>query len=291
MSKLHVAGKFLLKLLIALLAIFASVQLFRLLLLPGIQTFFNLDDSTTSLLRRTGIFLCVLMAYLTYVKFYEKRKVEELRVKPIGIAAGALSGALLIAISTLPLFALGVYEVTFYRGPQSGLLGVAAVILIAAFLEEVVFRAVLFRLLEEAIGTNWALWLQSLIFSAAHIGNNSDADLAATVLNVVSGTLIGAFWTYIFIQTRNVWIVTANHAAWNYAIILTGTPLSGIDAWRSVAPFDSTYHGPFWLSGGVYGPEDSIVTIFIVIVCLVLQMRLQRHLKQKESFRAVNGKL
>lgn len=291
MSKLHIAGKFLLKLLIALLAIFASVQLFRLLLLPGIQTFFNLDDSTTSLLRRTGIFLCVLMAYLTYVKFYEKRKVEELRVKPIAIAAGALSGALLIAIATLPLFALGVYEVTFYRGPQSGLFGVAAVILIAAFLEEVVYRAVLFRLLEEAIGTNWALWLQSLIFSAAHIGNNSDADLAATLLNVVSGTLIGAFWTYIFIQTRNVWVVTANHAAWNYAIILTGTPLSGIDAWRSVAPFESTYHGPFWLSGGVYGPEDSIVTIFIVIVCLALQMRMQRHSKQKESFIAVNSKL
>lgn len=291
MSKLHIAGTFLLKLLIALMAIFASVQLFRLLLLPGIQTFFNLDDSTTSLLRRTGIFLCVLMAYLTYVKFYEKRKVEELRVKPIAIAAGALSGALLIAIATLPLFALGVYEVTFYRGPQSGLFGVAAVILIAAFLEEVVYRAVLFRLLEEAIGTNWALWLQSLIFSAAHIGNNSDADLAATLLNVVSGTLIGAFWTYIFIQTRNVWVVTANHAAWNYAIILTGTPLSGIDAWRSVAPFDSTYHGPFWLSGGVYGPEDSIVMIFIVIVCLALQMRMQRHSKQKESFIAVNSKL
>lgn len=291
MSKLHIAGKFLLKLLIVLLAIFASVQLFRLLLLPGIQTFFNLDDSTTSLLRRTGIFLCVLMAYLTYVKFYEKREVEELRVKPIAIAAGALSGALLIAIATLPLFALGVYEVTFYRGPQSGLFGVAAVIMIAAFLEEVVYRAVLFRLLEEAIGTNWALWLQSLIFSAAHIGNNSDADLAATLLNVVSGTLIGAFWTYIFIQTRNVWVVTANHAAWNYAIILTGTPLSGIDAWRSVAPFESTYHGPFWLSGGVYGPEDSIVTIFIVIVCLALQMRMQRHSKQKESFIAVNSKL
>lgn len=291
MSKLHIAGTFLLKLLIALMAIFASVQLFRLLLLPGIQTFFNLDDSTTSLLRRTGIFLCVLMAYLTYVKFYEKRKVEELRVKPIAIAAGALSGALLIAIATLPLFALGVYEVTFYRGPQSGSFGVAAVILIAAFLEEVVYRAVLFRLLEEAIGTNWALWLQSLIFSAAHIGNNSDADLAATLLNVVSGTLIGAFWTYIFIQTRNVWVVTANHAAWNYAIILTGTPLSGIDAWRSVAPFDSTYHGPFWLSGGVYGPEDSIVTIFIVIVCLALQMRMQRYSRRKESFIAVNSKL
>ena len=280
MSRIDIAKRFFLKLFLSLTAILVSVQVFRLLLLPGMQSLFDLDASATSMLRRTGIFLCVLMAYWAYVKFYEKRAATELRVAPVGIAVGALSGAFLILIATLPLFAFGVYEVTFYRGPQSGLFGVAAVILIAAFLEEVVYRGVLFRILEEAIGTTWAIWLQSFIFSAAHIGNNSDADIAATLLNIVSGTLIGAFWTYIFIQTRNLWVVTANHAAWNYAIILTGTPLSGIDAWRSVAPFDSTYHGPFWLSGGVYGPEDSIVTIFIVIVCLAIQMHILRNSKQ-----------
>lgn len=291
MSRIRVAKKLFLKLLIALAAIFVSVQFFRLLLLPGLQTLFDLDASATSMLRRTGIFLCVLIAYWAFVKFYERRAATELRIAPIGIAAGALSGALLIAIATLPLFAFGVYEVTFYRGPQSGLLGVAAVILIAAFLEEVVYRGVLFGLLEEAIGTNWALWLQSLIFSAMHLGNNSDADLHAILLNLVSGTLIGAFWTYIFIQTRNLWIVAANHAAWNYAIILTGTPLSGIDSWLSVAPFDSTYHGPFWLSGGVFGPEDSIVTIFIVIVCLAVQMRMLRNSKREKRLGDINSRV
>jgi len=291
LSRIRVAKKLFLKLLIALAAIFVSVQFFRLLLLPGLQTLFDLDASATSMLRRTGIFLCVLIAYWAFVKFYERRAATELRIAPIGIAAGALSGALLIAIATLPLFAFGVYEVTFYRGPQSGLLGVAAVILIAAFLEEVVYRGVLFGLLEEAIGTNWALWLQSLIFSAMHLGNNSDADLHAILLNLVSGTLIGAFWTYIFIQTRNLWIVAANHAAWNYAIILTGTPLSGIDSWLSVAPFDSTYHGPFWLSGGVFGPEDSIVTIFIVIVCLAVQMRMLRNSKREKRLGDINSRV
>jgi uncharacterized protein len=281
MPRIDAAKQFFITLLLPLAAIVGSVQVFRLLLLPSIQSLFHLDDSATSLLRRTGIFLCVFTAYWAYVKFYEKRAATELRVAPIGIAAGAILGALLILIATLPMFAFGVYQVTSYRGPQAGLFGVAAVILIAAFMEEVIYRGVLFRALEEAIGTNWALWLQALIFSAAHIGNNSDADIAVTLWNIMSVTLIGALWTYIFIQTRNLWIVAANHAAWNYAIILTGTPLSGIDAWRSVAPFDSTYHGPFWLSGGVYGPEDSIVTIFVVIVCLVIQMKMQRKSKRE----------
>ncbi len=291
MSRIAVVKKFFLKLFLALAAIFVAVQLFRLLLLPGIQTFFDLDDAVTSMFRRTGIFLCVLTAYWAYVKFYEKRAAAELRIAPLGIAAGAVTGALLIAMATLPLFAFGVYEVTFYRGPQNGLFGVAAVILIAAFLEEVVYRGVLFTILEETIGTHRAVWLQSLIFSAAHIGNNSDADIHATLLNVVSGTLIGALWTYLFVLTRNLWIVAANHAAWNFAIILTGTPLSGIDAWRSVAPFDSSYHGPFWLSGGVYGPEDSIVTLFIVIVCLAVQMRMLRNSKREKPVGDIDNTL
>jgi len=291
LSRIAVVKKFFLKLFLALAAIFVSVQFFRLLLLPGIQAFFDLDDAVTSMFRRTGIFLCVLTAYWAYVKFYEKRAATELRIAPLGIATGALSGALLIAMATLPLFAFGVYEVTFYRGPQNELFGVAAVILIAAFLEEVVYRGVLFTILEEAIGTDRAVWLQSLIFSAMHIGNNSDADIYATLLNVVSGTLIGAFWTYLFVLSRNLWIVAANHAAWNFAIILTGTPLSGIDAWRSVAPFDSSYHGPFWLSGGVFGPEDSIVTICIVIVCLAVQIRIQRNSKREKLLGDFNSRV
>jgi uncharacterized protein len=289
MPRIDATKQFFITLLLPLAAIVGSVQVFRLLLLPGIQSLFNLDESATSVLRRMGIFLCVLMAYWGYVKFYEKRAVTELHIAPIGIAIGALSGALLIVIATLPLFVFGVYEITFYRGPQSGLFGVAAVILIAAFLEEVVYRGILFRALEKVLGTTWALCLQSLVFSAAHIGNNSDADIAATLWNIMSVTLIGALWTYIFIQTRNLWIVAANHAAWNYAIILTGTPLSGIDDWRSAAPFDSTYQGPFWLSGGVYGPEDSIITILIVIVCLAIQMHIQRNSKYSKPAINLDG--
>lgn len=282
MSRLQIAKKLFISLLIAAAAILVTVQLFRLLLLPGLQTFFVLDEAATSLVRRAGIFLSVLIAYWGYVKFYEKRAVTELTMAPIGIAVGAGVAILLVAAATLPLFVFGVYEVTLYRGAQSGLWGVAAVILIAAFLEEVVYRGLLFKLLEEAIGTSWALWLQALIFSAAHISNFRDAGLAASILGFVSGTLLGAFWGYIFIQTRNLWIVTANHAAWNYAIILTGTPLSGIDVWRKFAPIESTSHGPFWLSGGGAGPEDSIVTVTIILICLVVQMRMHRSAKQKK---------
>jgi membrane protease YdiL (CAAX protease family) len=269
------------RLVLAFAAILGAVELFRLLLLPEIQSAFLLDDSATSLLRRAGILLFALAAYWAYVRLIEKRRVDELRFVPAGIALGAVSGALLISITTLSLFALGIYEVTTVRGLQSGLLGVAGLIFVAAVLEEVVFRGVLFRILETAAGTVHALWLQALIFAVVHLANVEGASLAETVTTLVAGTLIGALWTMVFVYSRNLWVASANHAAWNFAIILTGLPLSGIEEWRALAPFESRYNGPVWLTGGMFGPEDSIVTIAVGTLSLAVLFYLA-----KRQFRA-----
>ncbi len=33
-----------------------------------------------------------------------------------------------------------------------------------------------------------------------------------------------------------------------------------------MAPVESRYNGPAWLTGGVFGPEDSVITIVVVAV-------------------------
>lgn len=251
-------------------AILGAVQLFRLLLLPEIQSVFHLGDTMTSAVRRSGILLFALLAYGASVRLIEKRAVIELGFAPGGMALGALSGAVLISITTLTLFAAGIYEVTAVRGLDAGLLGVAGFILVAAMLEEVTFRGVLFRWLEAAWGTVPALWLQSLIFAVMHLANVEGAGLAAAGTTIVSGTLIGAFWTLVFVHSRNLWVVGVHHAAWNFAIILTGLPLSGLEDWRALAPFESRYNGPDWLTGGAFGPEDSAITIGVMVVCLAV---------------------
>lgn len=103
------------------------------------------------------------------------------------------------------------YKVTSYRGLQAGLLDIAFVILAAATIEEIVFRAVLFVALARRWGTVNTLWLQSLLFSVLHIANlEHTVTTVDLVVTVVSGTLIGLFWTLLFIYTRNVWLVAAN---------------------------------------------------------------------------------
>ena len=277
MPNLRLARQTLLRLVVALAAIVGAVQLVRLLLLPAIQSVFHPGDAMTSVLRRTGIFLFAILAYWAYVRLMEKRGASELRIAPLPITLGALSGSLLIAIALLLMFALGAYDVHAYRGLQDGLLGVAGVIVIAAVLEEIIYRCILFRILESAIGTSWALWLQALVFALMHIANIEDrASTQELVTTVVAGTLIGAFWTLVFVHTRNLWAVAANHAAWNYTIILAGVPLSGIDGWRRLAPLATACRdpacGPTRLTGGVFGPEDSLVTTAMVAASVLAML-------------------
>ncbi|MBS0558334.1 MAG: CPBP family intramembrane metalloprotease [Proteobacteria bacterium] len=257
------------RLLMAFAAYLATMQFFRLLLLPAIQHVFHPGDAVTSLVRRIGIFCFAVLGYWAYVRLVEKRKVPELRPRPLGIAVGGLSGAGLIGLAMGLLFASGVYVTTAYHGLQEGLWGIAGVIVIAATLEEIVFRCILFRILETGWGTMPALWLNSLIFAFMHIGNVEDrASPQEVVATVLSCVLIGALWTLVFVHSRNLWVAAANHAAWNFTIFLSGVPLSGSEDWRGHALFASEYRGPAWLTGGVFGPEASLLTLAIVVASL-----------------------
>lgn len=277
MFQLRLAGQVALRLLLASAAIVAGVQAFRLLLLPAIVSVFHPGEALTSFLRRIGILAFLLLSYWAYVRFYEKRKVDELRPTPRGIAIGGLTGAGLILLAAVLLFALGAYEVTGYRGLQGGLLSVAGLIVVAAMLEEVAYRCILFRILENAWGTAIALFLQSLLFGLGHIENIEDgASTAELITTVVSVTLVGALWTLVFVLSRNLWVVAANHAAWNFSIILTGVPLSGLGDWVSLAPIASRYQGPDWLTGGRFGPESSLITMVLVSAAVVALWNLAR---------------
>ena len=266
-----------LHLFIAFALLVGAVLLFRQWLLPVLQALLGLDAVATSLLRRAGVFLCAVLAYWAYVRWVEKRPVAELRLAPrMTVLAGA-AGAAMIGVCLLFLYASGVYVATAYRGIDPALFGVAMVIVIAAVLEEIAYRGLMFGILERAFGTSPALWLQALVFALMHIGNVEDrAGTLAQVTTVVSGVLLGALWTLLYVHTRNLWVVAAHHAAWNYTILLTGLPLSGLDDWRSMAPFASEMRGPDWLTGGVFGPEDAILTMLVVAVAVVLLLRVAR---------------
>jgi uncharacterized protein len=271
---LRVTARALGSLLLGGIAVLGSIFVIRQGLLPLIDMVFRPGPEWLSALRRTGISLAAVAGYWAYVHWYENREASELRLRPIRLMLGGASGAALAAFLIAVLFALGSYELVLFRSASPALLGVAVLIGIAATLEELTYRCLLFRVLERAWGTGVALVVQSVTFAVMHLENVEQGGIVDVATMLVAGTMLGVLWTGVFILTRNLWVVAANHAAWNFTILLSGVPLSGIEDWRDLAPLKTRYAGPDWLTGGMFGPESSVVGIMLVTGAAVLLLRV-----------------
>lgn len=275
-QRLSVAGRALISLLLGGMAVLGLIVVFRQGLLPLIDAVFQPRPEWLSAFRRAGIVLSGLAGYWAFVHWHEKRAATEMRLRPVPLVLGAASGAVLVALPIAVLFALGSYDMVLFRGVSSGLLGVAVLIGIAALLEELVYRCLLFRVLERAWGTGIALAAQAVVFAVGHMENVENGGAGDVVAMLLSVTLLGLLWGGVFVLARNMWVVAAHHAAWNFTILLSGVPLSGIEDWRALAPIESRYAGPDWLTGGMFGPESSLLVMASIAVAAVLVLRAAR---------------
>lgn len=273
---LRVTARTLGSLLLGGVVVLGAMFVFRQGLLRLIDMVFRPGPEWLSAFRRAGILLSAMAGYWAYVRWHEKREATELRLQPIRLMMGGASGAALVAFPIAVLFAIGAYKLVLYRGASPTLFGVAAVIGIAATLEELVYRCLLFRVLEQAWGTGVALAVQAVLFALSHLENIKHGRISDEAAMLVSVTVLGLLWAGLFVLTRNLWVSVANHAAWNFTILLSGVPLSGIEDWRKLAPLETRYAGPDWLTGGMFGPESSLLVIVFATVALVLLLRVAR---------------
>lgn len=273
---LRVTARALGSLLLGGLAIVGPILVFRQGLLPLIDAIFQPGPAGLSAIRRAGILLAAIGGYLAYVRWHEKRPATELRLQPIRLLVGGASGALLVAVPIALLFAVGAYDLVLFRAVSPALSGVAVLIGIAATLEELIYRCLLFRVLERAWGTGMALAVQAVVFAVGHLENLEHGPTVQVAVMLLSVTLVGLLWAAVFVLTRNLWVAAANHAAWNFTILLSGVPLSGIEDWRALAPLETRYAGPDWLTGGIFGPESSLLVIASTTAAVVLLLRAAR---------------
>lgn len=271
--QLRAAGRMLGSLLLGGVAVLGSILVFRKGLLPLVEAAFHPGPEWLSGIRRAGILLTAVGGYWAFVHWHEKRSAPELRLQSVRLLLGGASGAAMVALPMAVLFGLGIYERVLFRGWSPALLGVAGLIGIAALLEELTYRCLLFRILERTLGTKWALAIQAVVFAVQHLENVETGGLSDVVTMLIAVTLTGLLWGAVFTLARNLWVVAAHHAAWNFAILLSGLPLSGLEDWRTLAPLESRFAGPDWLTGGMFGPESSWLVIASTTVAVVLLLR------------------
>ena len=145
---------------------------------------------------------------------------------------------------------------------------VALFLLVVTFIEsaaeEILFRGYLQTGVEAKSSFPVALVLQAVLFTATY-GLTPNISVAATI----SVFLMGILYGLVFWLTDNLLMTIAMHFIWNF---VTG-PILGISVTTTLLPTTLLTAYPAaseFISGGAYGIEASVVTIFVCLVACAI---------------------
>jgi membrane protease YdiL (CAAX protease family) len=198
-----------------------------------------------------------ILAYTWVVRRTEHRQVAEVSR---GTASGALLRGMLIGFAMCASVVANIWFLGDYHvhgaGSVTGALALLGIMAAAAVTEELLFRGILFRIIEGKIGTWLALVLTGALFGALHLFNKDATVWGAACIAVEAGFMLAA----AYVATRTLWLPIGLHFAWNFALGgIFGLEVSGNGT--STGLVDATTSGGALVSGGTFGPEASVYTL------------------------------
>lgn len=222
--------------------------------------------------------LIVLIVYTLASKFIERRSPTELapaRELPRFCAGLAIGLGLFSAVMCV-LWLVGVYHPAGW-GVTSSLLGGLALATVAGVIEEVTFRGLLFRLTSKLLGTWGALILTSVLFGLGHIGNPGATIWSSLAIAIEAGILLGASYA----ATGGLGVPIGLHIGWNFCEgSIFGMSVSGTTIQPGVIA--GSVSGPNVLTGGAFGPENSIVAVILCLAVAIYFLRMMIKTKRVE---------
>lgn len=208
-----------------------------------------------------------IAAYCLLFRFYEKRRITEFSIKSLGknLLIGLLLGIVLQSLTVLVIYLKGGYEIV---SVNSFIYVIPALTMAftSSIIEEILLRGIMFRIIEEKLGSYLALLISAIFFGLMHAGNPNSSLILSLGLAIQAGLLLGVSYIY----TRNLWLPIALHFAWNFMQAgIYGAVVSGVTVEKSL--ITSKITGAEWYTGGEFGPEGSIqATVFCLIAMVIL---------------------
>lgn len=214
-----------------------------------------------------------IVLFVGFARFIEGRQASELSLPGMGreIGRGMLVGAGLYTLCVLTLIQLGMYRIEGLN-PWTYVIPALAMALSSGMFEELLFRGVLFRSVEDLFGSWISLVVSSLVFGLMHLINPAATIVGAIYISVEAGLLLAA----AYMLTRRLWLSIGFHMAWNYT---QSAIFSGIVSGNAPEPglIRSNIKGPELLTGGSFGLESSVIAFLLCtatgVVLLILAAR------------------
>ncbi len=212
-------------------------------------------------------------SYALYVRLIEKRELTELSLsnafREFGL--GFLIGFGLFASVILILWLLGLYTVNGFEFILLSLLGALFGAFVSALAQELVFRAVIYRITEEWLGTWWAVSISAILFGLIHLSSAGATIFSTLAVALQAGVILAAVYTL----THRIWMALGLHMAWDFANDgVFGVGIAGQSGESLKGLFQASLQGPEVLNGGKFGIEGSLIALVIVLLAGIAILRI-----------------
>lgn len=221
----------------------------------------------------------ILGLYALFVRWIERHWPADL---PLGklvphTLLGILVGFIIMVLVVSTIVAMGDATVTWKGFSVEKQFNVFMMFLAVAVGEEMIFRGVIFRWIDERWNTWVALLISAILFGWMHISNDNATWWSSLAIAVEAGLLLGAAYKW----SGSLWVPIGIHWAWNYTQgNIFGLAVSGSKAGETM--LTTIVNGPDIITGGAFGPEASIIsvilgTFFTIVFLANCYRRTPRH--------------
>lgn len=201
----------------------------------------------------------LLVVYKFFIRKLGEAPHDDLPIHRSGrdLAQGAVWAFVLFSVIVGFAALAGAYRIVGWGGASDIVFLLFYAGFSAAFIEELVFRGILFRWLEEFGGSWFALALTSGLFGVAHIMNDNATWFSSLAIALEAGVLLGG----AYMVTRSLWAPIGLHFGWNVTQgFVWDVPVSGNDVDGMV---EAQLRGNELISGGAFGLEASVIALVI----------------------------
>lgn len=233
----------------------------------------SLNKNYRNLLKGIIASSAVISTYIYFFRKYEKREINEFSSKGIGkyLLSGTLIGVVLQSLTMLVIALNGGFEIVSVN-PISNVIIPFTIAFTVAIFEEILIRGIIFRIMEEKLGSYISLLISAIIFGALHLVNPHSTLISGLCVGIEAGLLLGAAYIY----TRNLWFPIAIHFAWNFMQSgIFGAITSGNEKTSSLLTTKLT--GKLFITGGEFGPEGTIQALIFCVLASIVLLQLSKH--------------